>query len=143
MPSQVDRAGLASWLTSPIVSDNFLASRQLMPRREGSTTMTRKLLTTSLDRRTLIKTGATLGAATVFSSAILTYAQGETPVKIGMHDPFTGTYAAEGESEKRGAMMALEEVNSKGGILGRQVQLILEDDSANAGLAAQKAHKLI
>src|SRR6185312_15241109 len=114
-----------------------------MPRREGSTTMTRKLLTTSLDRRTLIKTGATLGAATVFSPAILTYAQGETPVKIGMHDPLTGTYAAEGESETRGAHMALAEVNAKGGILGRQVELVIEDDAGNAGLAAQKAHKLI
>src|SRR6185437_14175215 len=114
-----------------------------MPRREGSTTMTRKLLMTPFDRRSLIKTGATLGAATVFSPAILTYAQGETPVKVGMHDPLTGTYAAEGESETRGAKMALAEINAKGGMLGRRVDLVIEDDAANAGLAAQKAHKLI
>jgi branched-chain amino acid transport system substrate-binding protein len=105
--------------------------------------MTRKLLSTPFDRRTLIKTGATLGAATVFSPALLTYARGETPIKIGMHDPLTGTYAAEGESETRGAHMALAEVNAKGGILGRQVELVIEDEGANAGLAAQKAHKLI
>jgi branched-chain amino acid transport system substrate-binding protein len=105
--------------------------------------MTRKLLSTPFDRRTLIKTGATLGAATVFSPALLTYARGETPIKIGMHDPLTGTYAAEGESETRGAHMALAEVNAKGGINGRQVELVIEDEGANAGLAAQKAHKLI
>ena len=60
-----------------------------------------------------------------------------------MHDPLTGTYAAEGESEVRGAKMALAEINAKGGMLGREVALVIEDDNANAGLAAQKAHKLL
>jgi branched-chain amino acid transport system substrate-binding protein len=103
-------------------------------------------MTTSLwrpSRRTVIKTGAAIGATAIFSPPVLTFAQGETPIKIGMHDPLTGTYAAEGESEVRGANMALAEVNAKGGILGRKVELVVEDDAANAGLAAQKAHKLI
>jgi branched-chain amino acid transport system substrate-binding protein len=39
--------------------------------------------------------------------------------------------------------MALGEVNAKGGINGRKVELLTEDEGANAGLAAQKAHKLI
>jgi branched-chain amino acid transport system substrate-binding protein len=97
----------------------------------------------SIPRRTILKAGVALGATAVFSPPILTYAQGETPIKIGMHDPLTGTYAAEGESEVRGAKMALAEVNAKGGMLGRQVELVVEDDAANAGLAAQKANKLI
>jgi len=105
--------------------------------------MKKTFLTNSVDRRTVIKTGAALGASTLFSPPILTFAQGETSIKIGMHDPFTGTYAAEGESEKRGALMALAEVNAKGGINGRKVELLVEDEGANAGLAAQKAHKLI
>src|SRR5579885_1874663 len=96
-----------------------------------------------MTRRTLVKAGAALAGTTVFSPPILSFAQGESPIKIGMHDPFTGTYAAEGESEKRGALMALAEVNQKGGINGRKVELVTEDDAANAGLAAQKAHKLI
>ena len=59
--------------------------------------MTLKFL--PVNRRTVLKAGAALGASTMFSPPILTFAQGETPIKIGMHDPFTGTYAAEGESE--------------------------------------------
>ena len=103
-----------------------------------------KILSTPLNRRTIIKSGAAaLGASQIFSPAILNYALGETPIKIGMHDPLTGTYAAEGDSEARGARMALAEVNAKGGILGRQVELVIEDEGANAGIAAQKAHKLI
>ena len=94
-------------------------------------------------RRKALKTGLALGAAPLVAHPILTFGQGESPIKIGMHDPLTGTYAAEGESEVRGAKMALAEINAKGGILGRKVELIVEDDNANAGLAAQKAHKLI
>jgi branched-chain amino acid transport system substrate-binding protein len=94
-------------------------------------------------RRGVVKTGATLGAATLFSPPVLTFAQGETSIKVGMHDPLTGTYAAEGDSEAKGAKMALAEINAKGGLLGRKVELVIEDDNANAGLAAQKAHKLI
>ena len=96
-----------------------------------------------MTRRSIVKAGVALAGSTVFSPPILSFAQGESPIKIGMHDPFTGTYAAEGESEKRGALMALAEVNAKGGINGRKVELVVEDDAANAGLAAQKAHKLI
>jgi branched-chain amino acid transport system substrate-binding protein len=96
-----------------------------------------------ITRRRVMQAGAAIGVAPLFSPPILSFAQGETPIKIGMHDPLTGTYAAEGESEARGARMALAEINAKGGILGRKVELVVEDDAANAGLAAQKAHKLI
>jgi branched-chain amino acid transport system substrate-binding protein len=97
----------------------------------------------TLSRRQVVRAGAALSASTILSPPILTFAQGETSIKIGMHDPLTGTYAAEGDSEVKGAKMALAEVNAKGGILGRKVELVVEDDAANAGLAAQKAHKLI
>jgi len=96
-----------------------------------------------ITRRKLVQTGAVLGASTLFAPAKLAFAQGETPIKVGMHDPLTGTYAAEGDSEVRGAKMALAEINAKGGMLGRKVELVIEDDNANAGLAAQKAHKLL
>ena len=96
-----------------------------------------------ISRRHLVQAGAALGASTLFSPPVLTFAQGETPIRVGMHDPLTGTYAAEGDSEVKGARMALAEINARGGMLGRKVELIIEDDNANAGLAAQKAHKLI
>jgi branched-chain amino acid transport system substrate-binding protein len=96
-----------------------------------------------ITRRRIMQVGAALGASTLVARPILSYAQGETPIKIGMHDPLTGTYAAEGESETRGAKIALAEINAKGGMLGRKVDLLIEDDAANAGLAAQKAHKLV
>ena len=94
-------------------------------------------------RRDVIKAGLGLSAAPLVATPFLTYGAGEKPLRIGMHDPLTGTYAAEGESETRGAKMALAEINAKGGLLGRQVELLIEDEAAKAGLVAYKAHLLI
>ena len=56
----------------------------------------------------------------------------------------TGTYAAVGKNELIGCQLAVEQINAKGGILGRQVDLLVEDStSGDAGTAVQKARKLI
>ena len=95
-----------------------------------------------LTRRELMKVGVAAGAYAA-APGILTYGQGDQPIKIGNVDPLTGTYAAEGESQVRGAKMALAEINAKGGLLGRKVEFIVEDHGNDVGVAAQKAHKLI
>src|SRR5580658_4002276 len=95
-----------------------------------------------IDRRTVLKSGATL-AALQFSSPYIIQARGETPIRIGMVDPLTGVYAAIAQSEVVGAKYAVEEINKKGGILGRQVELLVEDSANDVGTGVQKAHKLI
>ena len=61
-----------------------------------------------------------------------------------MDNPLTGSYAATGKNELVGCQMALDEINAKGGILGRPVELLVEDSSSgDAGTAVQKARKLI
>ncbi|MDE2239352.1 MAG: ABC transporter substrate-binding protein [Rhodospirillales bacterium] len=96
----------------------------------------------SLNRRGLLKTGAAAGMASMVTSQV-TWAQSETPVKIGQVDPRTGTYAGLGENQIRGATMAVDELNKKGGILGRPVQLIVEDSQGLPGPAVSKAQKLV
>ncbi len=98
-----------------------------------------------ITRRDVLKAGLGLGAGALALGApsILSYGQGDQPIKIGFIDPLTGTYAFQGDSEVRGAKMAVAEINAKHGVLGRQVQLIVEDSAADTGIAAQKAHKLI
>jgi len=71
-------------------------------------------------------------------------ALGEEAVRIGMDNPLTGTYAALGANEVIGARLAVEQINAKGGILGRKVELLVEDStSGDAGTAVQKARKMI
>jgi len=72
------------------------------------------------------------------------FAADDNPVKIGLNDPLTGTYAELGKNEQIGCELAVEEINAKGGILGRKVQLLVEDStSGDTGAAVQKGHKLI
>ncbi len=94
-------------------------------------------------RRNVLRAAAVAGLAQVAGPFIIK-ARGEQPVKIGFNDPLTGTYAELGKNEQIGAELAIDEINAKGGILGRQVQLLVEDStSADTGTAVQKARKLI
>src|SRR5690348_17074791 len=78
------------------------------------------------------------------TSPFVVKALGDQPVKIGLDNTFTGTYAELGRNEQIGCELAVQEINKKGGILGRQVLLLSEDStSADTGKAVQKAHKLI
>jgi branched-chain amino acid transport system substrate-binding protein len=101
------------------------------------------MLKHGVSRRTLLKAAAATGALQVAGPFVIA-ARGEEPVKIGLDNPLTGTYAATGKNELIGCQLALEQINAKGGILGRQVQLLVEDStSGDAGTAVQKARKLI
>src|ERR1700726_1862065 len=95
-----------------------------------------------VDRRSILKTSAAL-AAVQFSSPFIIKARGETPVRIGMVDPLTGVYAAIAQSEGVGAKFAVEEINKKGGILGRPVELLIEDSANDVGTGVQQTRKLI
>lgn len=64
-------------------------------------------------------------------------------IKIGAIDPLTGGQAVFGQDSINGKMMAVEELNANGGVLGRQIELISEDDAAQAAQAATVATKLI
>src|SRR3984893_15728853 len=96
----------------------------------------------SIDRRTILKSSAAIAAAQ-FSSPFIIKARGETPVKIGLVDPLTGVYAAIAQNEVVGAKYAVEEINKKGGILGRPVELLVEDSANDVGTGVQKTRKLI
>jgi branched-chain amino acid transport system substrate-binding protein len=96
----------------------------------------------AIGRRRILTAGAALGALQVTSPYIIA-ARGETPIRIGLVDPLTGVYAAIARGEVEGAQLALEEVNKKGGILGRPVELLIEDSANDVGTGVQKARKLI
>src|SRR5579871_4470212 len=95
-----------------------------------------------VDRRTILRSGAAI-AAMQFASPFIIKARGETPVRIGMVDPITGVYAAIAQGEVTGAKYAAEQINKKGGILGRQVELLIEDSANDVGTGVQKTRKLI
>ena len=54
-------------------------------------------------------------------------AQTKEPIKVGMIQPLSGPIAAAGSYITNGAKIALDRVNAKGGVLGRPLELIIED----------------
>ena len=94
------------------------------------------------NRRALLKGAAALGGLQVASPFIIA-ARGETPIRIGMVDPMTGVYAAVASNEVHGARLAVEQINAKGGVLGRPIELMVEDSANDVGTGVQKTRKLI
>lgn len=88
-----------------------------------------------------MKTQTTVLAA-LFSATALVSAQAAEPIKVGVVTPLSGTYAGIGQQVRWGLELATKEVNAGGGIMGRQVELIFEDEEANPSVAVQKAEKL-
>jgi branched-chain amino acid transport system substrate-binding protein len=70
-----------------------------------------------------------LGAALGFALAMaIPTARAADPIKIGMMVPLTGPIAGAGRCGTRGAQLAVEEINKAGGVLGRPIELVIEDD---------------
>ena len=63
-------------------------------------------------------------------------------IKIPVASPFTGQLASFGEGVKNGAMLMAQEINAQGGINGKQIEIVLEDELCDAKEAATVATKL-
>ena len=85
--------------------------------------------------------GLVLGAATVNGTSLAASAQG--PIRIGDINSYSGTGAAFTAPYRVAVEMALDEVNQKGGVLGRKLELIVEDNKSNPTEAVATAEKLI
>ena len=66
----------------------------------------------------------------VFTLFSISEVQGAEPIKIGVPGPFTGPFATEGVQMKNGGLLAIEEINNSGGVLGRPLELIFGDTGA-------------
>ncbi len=68
---------------------------------------------------------------------------GEETIKIGLQGPMTGDYAYEGKGFKNALTMLVEQVNAAGGINGKQVELLVEDDAGDPTQSALVAQRLV
>ncbi len=87
---------------------------------------------------------ATLGLLSLpLLAATWPSARAADPVRIGFFMSMTGRDASFGEASLDGARIALDELNRAGGVLGRPVELVVEDDRSLAGESATAVKKLI
>ncbi len=94
----------------------------------------------AFDRRKFIASGGAAAAAALLGSHAR--AQGAGPIKIGAFGPISGNAAAQGQSLRTGMEMVVKVRNASGGVLGRQIDLIVGDDAGKPEEAAVIARRL-
>jgi len=88
-------------------------------------------------------TGLSFVAAALVAAGLAGSAAAQDAIKIGVTQPLTGAFAASGNYVTQGARIAEDEINKAGGVLGRKIQLFVEDNKSNPTEAVATAEKLI
>src|SRR5262244_2696451 len=76
-------------------------------------------------------------------AALVVPGESQSPIKIGVIEPLSGPVAASGNYVRMGAEIARDWLNAKGGVGGRKVDLLIEDNKSDPKEAASAAEKLI
>ncbi len=87
-------------------------------------------------RRTLIA-----GAAALAFAGVMAAAPASAQIKIGTAGPITGSNATFGAQLKAGAQQAVDDINAKGGVLGKKLELSIGDDACDPKQAVSVANK--
>ena len=96
------------------------------------------------DRRTLLKAGSAGAAmATVGGRWVGVAEAQDDAIKIGFLTALTGLETILGETQLECAQLAVDEINAAGGVLDRQLTLLVEDDATDPRVTVEKANKLM
>src|SRR4026209_950681 len=97
-----------------------------------------------MKRRQFLKTSAGVVAAATYAPwSSNVFAQDKTPIKVGVLHSLSGTMAISETALKNTALMTFEEINAKGGVMGRKIEAVVVDPASNWPLFAEKARQLI
>src|SRR3954452_25433094 len=83
-----------------------------------------------ITRRSLLASGAALGAASMTGQVFAPAIAQNKPVRIGILAPRSGIIAGPGENGIRATQWAVEKYNAQGGIGGRKVELVIEEETS-------------
>lgn len=81
-------------------------------------------------------------AVAALAAALAVGPAGAAELKVAVVGPITGEYAAFGEQMRRGADMAVKDINARGGVLGRQLKLYVGDDACDPKQAVAVANEM-
>ena len=90
-----------------------------------------------------IKRAGTILSAAAFLALAGCQKQDDSVIRVGEYASLTGKEAAFGQSCHKGTLLAIEELNAGGGLLGKKLELRTEDDASTQGQPATIVKKLI
>lgn len=91
----------------------------------------------------LARSAAVLSLALAAALAALAPAQAQETLKLGLVAAMSGQSAKSGEAIMRGLSLAIDEINAKGGLLGKKVELLARDDESNPAKGVLAARELV
>jgi len=86
---------------------------------------------------------ACLSIAATSIIMVATAAQAQETIKIGLIQPLTGSVAYNGKTDVNGATLAVDARNAKGGVMGKKIDLVVEDGQCRPAESVNAAEKLI
>lgn len=93
-------------------------------------------------RRSFLKaTGA--GVVALASPALITSASAAGPIRVGVISPLTGAWTVYGKAHISGFQLAVDEINAAGGVLGRQIEVVVGDSKTEPRVVVEQANRLI
>jgi urea transport system substrate-binding protein len=93
-------------------------------------------------RRNFLKTTG-LGAVALAAPPIIRSARAADPIKVGVISPLTGAWTVYGKAHISGFQLAVEEINAAGGVLGRQIEVVIGDSKTEPRVVVEQANRLI
>jgi branched-chain amino acid transport system substrate-binding protein len=96
-----------------------------------------------VNRRFLIVSLATCGALLLAACGTSNSNSPGSPINVGITGPFSGPYADPGSAIRNAGQLAIDDINAAGGISGRKLQALPEDDACDAQTGVQAAQKLL
>jgi len=132
----------------------YYSGSMAAPTTEVTTTVT-STITREVTKEVTVTTTLAPGAPyTVTETKTVTVTQTETPpptkpllegyeLRVGIVLPLSGALAAFGQSGYRGALLATDEINEAGGILGAKIKLVVEDFAGDPKVAVSATEKVI
>jgi branched-chain amino acid transport system substrate-binding protein len=89
------------------------------------------------------RTSGRASVAAIVAGLLAVNLAAQQSIKIGVIQPLTGSFAASGGYVANGARIAADEINAKGGVLGKKIELVVEDNKSNPTESSSVAEKLI
>lgn len=100
----------------------------------------------SPSRRRVLKAMAVatgVGAAALAAPRIVRRAGAADPIRVGVISPLTGAWTVYGRAHASGFELAVDEINARGGVLGRPMEVVLGDSKTEPRIVVEQANRLI
>ena len=104
--------------------------------------MSKDITKPTISRRTVLK-GMTAAAGIAVAPAFIKNLRAADNIKVGIISPLTGAWTVYGKAHIAGFELAVDEINAAGGVLGRQLELVVGDSKTEPRIVVEQANRLI